>query len=60
MATREERLKVTQKAYERWSENIPFITDYEASNEDESDFVGILCRFDPELGKGLNTKGNSL
>lgn len=50
MATRAERLKATQKAHEEWAEKTPFVTEYEASDEDESKFLEILLKIDPVLG----------
>jgi len=49
MTTREERLKATQRAYAQWSETADFVTDNEASDEDESKFIEQLAKIDPQL-----------
>ena len=49
MATREERLKATQKAYAEWSEKTDFITENGASEEDEAKFIDKLIEVDPQL-----------
>lgn len=54
MATREERLKATQKAYAEWSEKTDFITENEASDEDEAKFIEKLIEVDPQLKENFS------
>jgi len=53
MTNREDRLKATQRAYAQWSETADFVTDNEASDEDESKFIEQLAKVDPQLKKNF-------
>jgi hypothetical protein len=50
--TRAERLLATQREYEKWSENVEFVTETGASDEDEAALLDTL------LEKGLIEGGS--
>jgi len=52
--TRAQRLLATQRTYEEWSEKTPFVTDYEASDQNEDALIALQLKADPQLNQSAN------